>query len=63
MCLLVEQSVQHRGNDGNVDSNTVYVPDTPTQMLCHMQRFLEQKQKSLYEFSINGTLSLRQRDD
>lgn len=62
MCLLVEQSVQHRGNDGNVDSNTD-VPDTPTQMLCHMQRFLEQKQKSMYEFSINGTLSLRRRDD
>lgn len=41
--------MKRRGNYGNVDSNAGYVPDTPTQMLCHLQRFLEQKQKSMYE--------------
>lgn len=56
--------MKRRGKYGNVDSNTGYVPDTPTQMLRHLQRFLEKAEKHVrVNVHINGTLSLRQRDN
>lgn len=64
MCFLIEQSMKRRGKYGNVDSNTGYVPDTPTQMLRHLQRFLEKAEKHVrVNVHINGTLSLRQWDN
>lgn len=53
--------MKRRGNYGNADGNTGSVPDTPTQMLRHLQKFLEQKR--MYESTYSGTLSLNQRDD
>lgn len=35
--------MKRRGNYGNADSNTGCVPDTPTQLLSHLQRLFGAK--------------------